>query len=164
MDCAYLTDLATSIWNELGEPTDMPVSYIQSVLVSNAFLGDLNVLTTNCHVTVSGAIDPPLDVNEQALASLMYQRNFYTSKLNQIANGTDIPFVSIQDGDSRITRVNFGEMMKVYRDMQKQLNMQVNNLAYNYRQADAMARSVSYLNIDNSWNGSAAFDGGGIVN
>lgn len=163
MACAYLTDLSQSIWNDLGQPTDMPVSYIQSKLISNAFLGDLNLLTTNCHVVVSGDIVPALDINEQALYALMYERDFYTAKFNGLANGTDIAWTVIRDGDSTISRSSTVDMMRVYRDMQGQLNRQVNNLSYNYRQADAFARVVNYLNIDNSWNGSAAFDGGGVV-
>lgn len=164
MACSsYITDISQSIWNDLGQPTDMPVSYIQSKLLSNAFLGDLNLLTTNCHTLVSGDIAPPLDINEQALYALMYERDFYNQKLNVLANGTDIAWVSLADGDSRIVRSSIVDMMRLYRDMQNQLNRQVNNLAYNYRQADAFARAVNYLDIDNSWNGSTAYDGGGIV-
>lgn len=161
---AYLTDLAQSIWNDLGQPTDMPVSYILSKLLSNAFLGQLNVLTTNCHIVTSGEIVPPLDINEQALYALMYEADFYTNKLNALANGTDIAFTTIRDGDSQITRASTVDFMRLYRDMQKQINLEVNNLAYNYRQADTLARAVNYLSIDNSWNGSAAFDGGMVVN
>ena len=159
----YITDLAQSIWLDIGQPTDQPVPYIQSKLLSNAFLGDLNLLTTNCHIVVSGSIAPPLDINEQALYALMYERDFYSQKFNSLSNGTDIAWTSIEDGDSRIVRSSTVDMMRVYRDMQKQLNLQINNLAYNYRQADAMARAVDYLSIDNSWNGSAAFNGGSIV-
>lgn len=164
MACAYLTNLSQSIWNNLGQPSDQPVSYIQSKLISNAFLGQLNNLTTNCHIAVSGDIVPALDINEQALYSMMYEAAFYTQKANSLANGTDIAWVSIVDGDSRITKSSTVDFIRVYRDMQKQLNAQVNSLAYNYRQADALARSVNYLNIDSSWNGSAAYDGGYVVN
>lgn len=160
---AYLVDISQSIWLDIGQPTDMPVSYIQSKLLSNAFLGQLNTLTTNCHTVISGDIVPPLDINEQALYALMYQSDFYASKLNVLANGTDIAWVSMADGDSRIVRSSIVDFMRLYRDMQKQLNMEVNNLSYNYRQASALARAVDYLNIDSSWNGSAAFDGGDVV-
>lgn len=163
MSCASITDLANSIWDDLGQPTDQPVSYIQSKLVSDAFLGKLNLLTTNCHEVVTGSIVPPLDVNEEAIYAMAYQVDFYTAKANSIANGTDVGWVSLADGDSRIVRASPVDYLRVYRDMQKQLNLELNNMAYNYRMARGMARSVDMLNIDNSWNGTAAYDGGGIV-
>ena len=154
MSCStYITSLAQNIWNDLGQPTDMTVAYIQSKLTSNAFLGKINALTTNCHEIVDGDIVPVLDINEQAIAALQYEADYYISKFNTLANGTDIAFITIADGDSRITKASIVDLMRVYRDMQKQLNAQLNALAYNYRQADAFARSVDYLSVDNSWNG-----------
>lgn len=165
MSCsAYLTDLSTAIWNDLGQPTDMPVSYIQSKLTSNAFLGKLNNLTTNCHTIVSGDISPVLDINEQSLYSLMYQADFYTTKVNNLMDGNAISFTTIQDGDSRITRVSSVDMARLYRDMQKELNAQLNSLTLAYRQADSLARSVNYLGIDNTWRGTMGYGSAELEN
>jgi hypothetical protein len=126
MSCsAYLTDLAASIFNDLGQPTDMSVAYIQSKLTSNAFLGKLNNLTTNCHT---------------------------------------IAFTTIQDGDSRITRVSSVDMARLYRDMQKELNAQLNSLTLAYRQSDSLGRSVNYLGIDNTWRGTVGYNSAALEN
>ncbi len=142
----------------------MPVSYIQSKLISNAFVGQVNNLTALCHVVASGSVVPPFDINEQAIAAVLYQRDFYVNKFNALANGTAIAWTRVRDGDSEVVRTDTANLMRVYRDMEKQLNLQLNNLAYNYRQANGIGRSVDFYSIDNSWNGTAGLGNPYVAN
>jgi len=160
MACAAITDLATNIWNDLGQPTDTPVSYIQSKLISNAFLGQLNTLTANCYTIVSGDISPVLSTDEQGIYAMLYERDFYTRKVNVLANGTDIDWVVIKDGDSSISRSNIVDKMRVYRDMQAQLNNQLKVAVAAYRQDASNGQSVDFYGIDNSWAGGNSYPGG----
>jgi hypothetical protein len=88
----------------------------------------------------------------------MYQADFYIRKVNDLMNGGAIAYTTIQDGDSKITRVSTVDMARLYRDMHKELVGQLNALTYAYRQSDAQARSINYLNIDNTWRGTAGYD------
>jgi len=157
---AYLSDLSQNIWNDLGQPTDTPVSYIQSKLTSNGFLGKLNALTANCYTIIAGDISPVLGVDEQGIYALMYEQDFYARKLNVLANGTDIDWISIRDGESTITRSNIVDKMRIYRDMQKQLNDQLNKLVAAYRQDASTSKSVDYYSIDNGWRNGSIYPGG----
>lgn len=164
MSCAaYLTDLSQQIWNDIGQPTDMPVSYIQSKLVSAAFLGKLNSLTANCFTVTTGDISPPLGTDEQAIYAAMYETDFYTRKANALLNGTDIDWISIQDGDGRIVRSSTLDKARLYRDLQKEQYLQLKNLVAAYRQDNANGRSVDFFDIDNGWRTAFSNDGFGMV-
>ena len=151
MDCAYITAMATNIWHDLGDPTDLSVSYIQSKLTSASFLGQLNVLLGECFTVSDGTISPALNLDQQGIYALMYEADFYTRKIAILAAGLSIPWVSIADGDSRIVRVSSVDLMRLYRDMQKNLNDQVNRLATTYRLDGTLARDVNFYNLVNGF-------------
>lgn len=148
MSCAYLTDLATSIWNDLGQPTDLSVAAIQTKLGSAAFLGKFNSLTANCYtIDSNGNIVPELGLEEQGIYSLMYQVDYYTGKLNNALNGFNTSFISIADGDSRIVRANQVEVARMYRDQQKNLAQQLSLLIGSYRSGNAGPLAVDMYTI-----------------
>lgn len=158
---AYLSDLSTVIWQDIGSPTDTPVSYIQSKLTSSTYLGQLNSLTANCFTIVSGDISPALGNEEQGIYAAMYEADFYTRKVNALMGGTDIAWTSLVDGDSRITRSSIVDQARLYRDMQKELNLKVKNLVSAYRQDNSNGRSVDFYDINNGWHN--GIYGGGYV-
>lgn len=150
MACAYLTDLATNIWKDLGEPADISVSYIQYKLVSNPFVGKLDNLISSCHTITSGSICPALTNKEQSIYALMYESDFWGQKLAKITAGQEIQWTRLEEGDSKITRVSSVEQGKLYKDMQRQTNEQLNYLVNVYRQNSSTARSVDFYTIDNN--------------
>lgn len=133
MPCAYITDLATLIYNNLGAPSDVSVSSIQTKLVSTGFLGKLNNSINTSYVIANGDILPELGINEQALYSEMYVSEYYGRKINQIIGGTEISWTSIGDGDSKITRSSQTEMAKVFKDLKKQADEEIIRLTNSYR-------------------------------
>jgi hypothetical protein len=151
--CALITNLANQIWQDLGQPSDTPVSYIQSVLVGGASLGRFNALTANCYAIVAGDIVPAMGLEEQGIYTLMYEVDFYTRKINALTNGSDIDYVTIVDGDSRITRTSTLDKIRLLRDMQSQLQRQLRILLSSYRQGRSNARTVDFYDIDSSWAG-----------
>jgi len=147
MPCADITNLAQSIWNDLGQPTDTSTSYIQSKLVSNAFIGKLNNLIFACFSGVSGDITPPLSTDQLGIYASLYEVDYWTTKLNTLLNGNDLSWTTLQDGDSRITRVSAVEQGRLYRDMQKQLMDQLNRQILAYNLGNSAPNSVDYPNI-----------------
>ena len=140
-----LTLLATQIYSDLGCPAGLSPGGIETKLASDPFIGKLNNLISMCYSGVSGNISPALDANEQSIYSLMYQTDYYTTKLNQTLNGTDISWTSLSEGDSRITRVSAVEQAKVYKDMSRQLNDQLQYLITTYRTNPMQPRSVEFV-------------------
>lgn len=160
MSCAYITDTANQIWIDLGSPTDMSVSYIQSKLSSGAFLGRLNVLLGTCYTLVNGDIVPALGLAEQGLYAMLFQVDYYTRKVNQLANGLGgNTVVSLAEDDRRIVFVNTVDKMRLYRDMQKQLMDQLDKDISAYRNDALSPQDVKFYNFLNGFYGC----GGGYV-
>lgn len=144
MPCAYITDLATLIYNNLGSPSDISISSIQTKLVSTGFLGKLNNSINTSYSIVNGDISPELGVNEQNIYSQMYISEYYTRKIMQIAGGTDISWTSIQDGDSRITRSSQTETAKMFKDMKRLADEEIIRLVGSYRVNASGPSTIQY--------------------
>lgn len=150
MSCpAYITDLATNVWSDLGQPTGQPPPYIQSKLVSQSYVGQLNNLIATCYISVSGDISPPLDNTEQGIYSLLYQYNYYTTALNRTLAGLNPGVVSMSDGDSRIVFVNPVDIARIYRDAKQQVYDNLVTQVYAYRQMASQPKSVDFPFIVN---------------
>lgn len=156
--CDSITDLAQNIFYDLGQPSGQPPSYIQSRLASASYVGQLNNLLGSCYAPISGCLVPELSTDDAGIYSIMYQHNYYTTKLNQTLAGLSPGAISISDGDSKITFVNPVEQAKVYKDMSRQLYEQLLALVYANRQQNSQPSSVNMPLIENGLNG--AGDGG----
>ncbi len=153
--CTYVTDMATFIHGNLGD-SSLSIPSIQSKLVSNPYLGTLNnLLSTTCYSGVSGCITPTMGVDEQAIFASLYERDYYTTKLNQVLQGYGTSFTTLSEGDSRISRSSTADIARIYRDMQKQLNEQFTYLLNSYRQNEAQPRSVIYPTLVQAYGGDA---------
>lgn len=159
MSCAYITDMSQFIWTEIGSPTDLSLPSIQSKLVSNPYLGTLNNLIVTCFSGISGQISPEMTQDQQAVYSLLYQRDYYTTKLNQVLQGYATSFTRLQEGDSSISRSSTADVARVYRDMQKQLNDQLIFLVNSYRQNEGQPSSVLYPTLVSTFGYSYAYGG-----
>jgi uncharacterized lipoprotein YehR (DUF1307 family) len=144
MACAYITDLATLIYNNLGAPSDLTISSIQTKLVSTGFLGKLNNKINTSYAIVSGDISPQLDTNEQAIYAQMYVSEYCVKKINAIIGGTEIAWTTVKDGDSTITRSSQTEMAKIYKDLKKQTDEELDKLVGSYRINASSPISVDY--------------------
>lgn len=154
MSCpAYITNLANAIWNDIGQPSDQPVSYIQTKLIQPYYVGKLSTLTSDCFEVSGSQIVPQLDSQAQAIYGMMYEVDFYTTKLNQLLAGLNPGVVELAEGDSRMRFTNPVEQAKVYKEMQKQLNEQLQLLIGSYRSDKALPDSVNYPFIINVING-----------
>lgn len=150
MSCASITDTAQFIWADLGSPTSLSVAAIQTKLTSEAFLGQFNSLSANCYSLSGGTIAPPMGNQELGIYALMYERDFYTRKLNQLLDGDAIMWTRLTDGDSTVVRSSIVDTARIYRDMQAQLNEQLNMALGSYRKGRAQPSSVDYLTFTTS--------------
>jgi hypothetical protein len=147
--CPYITDLASSIHKNIGEPSAVSVSFIAGKLTSNAFLGQLNTLLYKCHTVVSGCIDPALDVDEQAIYTTLYEADYYKKQISSYIGAAGVKRVlSVKEGDSSISLSNTASEAKVIADLAKSLRQQANEMADLYNRGQATARGVSFYTID----------------
>lgn len=147
MACAYITDLATLIYTDLGSPSDISVSSIQTKLVSNGFIGKLNNALSTCYSIVSGDIVDQLGVEEQSIYALMYKSEYYARKISSIFGGTDINWTTVKDGDSEITRSSQTEVGKLFKDLKKQNDEELKNLIGAYRTNASPPSTTDYASL-----------------
>lgn len=107
------SDLATSIWDDLNQPTSLTVDAIQTRLQSNFFIGKLNNLINTCfsfdssgNLLVNGVLDTEgvFGSEEQALYIELYKNNYYTTKITENLGAGGITWTSIKEGDTTINR------------------------------------------------------------
>ncbi len=159
---------ATGIWVSIGSPSAISALSISGYAAQSFAIGQLNAYTAQCYIPVSGAyVCPNLDDGSFAILGQMFLYSYYMQLMNSSAGAGGARMVQeIVDGDSRIRWVNGSELAKTYlaaaQTAQKNLNNLVRNYVNNSLGGNA-PRSVDLYNIDNSWNGSAAFNGGGLV-
>ncbi len=153
MSCAYLADLSQTIWLDLGQPSGQPPSYIQSRLVSQPYIGNLNNLLATCYVSVSGDIMPELGNTEQGIYSKLYQYDYYGTQLNRTLQGINPGIVSLQDGDSRIVFSNPVEVARIYRDARNTAYDEMVTLVGAWRQDKSQPNSVDMPLIVNGLGG-----------
>jgi hypothetical protein len=147
--CPYITDLASSIHKSIGEPSAVSISFIAGKLTSNAFLGQLNTLLYKCHSIVDGCIEPPLDVDEQAIYATLYEADYYKKQISSYIGAAGVKRVlSVKEGDSSVSLSNTASEAKVIADLAKSLRQQANEMADLYNRGRATALGVSFYTID----------------
>lgn len=150
MPCAYITDLATNIWKDIGEPTSITVSYIQSKLVSDYFIGKLNVAIASSYAIENGDIVPALGGQEQAIYGLLYKSDYYATRISQTLGGYTVStmWVEMADGDGRVRRASPTEFAKVLKELKSQIDGELRLMTAAYRMNNSQSRSVDKYTIN----------------
>jgi hypothetical protein len=149
MSCAYIFTLSTGLWQEIGEPSSVSVSYISGKLVSDALLGKLGSLTYKCYSGVSGCIEPALDNGEQGIYSALYLSDYYKKQVSSYLGAAGVKRVlSVSEGDSKLSFSNSTSEAKLVKDLAKDYAEQAKELADLYNRGLSTARDVSFYTID----------------
>jgi hypothetical protein len=161
---------ATGLWTNIGMPPTLSALTISGYAAQSFTLGQLNAYIGQCYSGVSGAyVCPNLDDGSFAILAQMFLRSYYLQLMqaNAGAGGATRIVLDIKEADRQIRWQNGSEIAKTYLAASQSAEKTLNNLVRNYVNNSLggnIPKSVDYLSIDNSWNGSAAFDGGGVVN
>lgn len=135
MSCDYIYTLASGTWEELGEPTNVSVSYISGWYVADSNIGKLNSVINTCYSGVSGCIDPAISGDEQAIYKEIYKINYYgrqiASMLNS-ANSAAGAWTELKDNTSSIRRANKNDLAKTFLQLQKDSREALKDLATQY--------------------------------
>jgi len=160
MSCAYIQTLASGLWEEVGSPSSVSVSFISGKLVSDSFLGQLGSLTYKCYSTSGGCIIPELDNGEQGIYSALYLSDYYKKQVSNYIGAAGVKRVlSVAEVDSRISLSNTTSEAKEIRALAKDYSEQAKELAELYNRGLATARGVSFYTINQYGPNSAIVDG-----
>lgn len=159
MPCAYVTDLAGSIYKDIGSPSSITVSTVQSKLVSENFIGKLNVLLDECHIIVTGDISPALNSSEQAVYSELYKYDYYsTAALQSVGAIGAVIWTKLREGDSEVTRTSPNDIAKFYQSLKKGSEEMIKNLANDYKKNKTVTHSIDYYTIQpNGFDGTVGY-------
>jgi hypothetical protein len=152
--------LASGIWEDLGQPANPSVTYISGWLGSDRGVGKLNVqLGKEFIVDISGAnagqtyeaggysgvyqpgdFFPALGSVEAAIYAEIYKYDYYDKKIRDALNGIldttnpELDWQELSEGDTTIRRSNRNEVVKTYRGLQQDSRSELNKLVGYYRQ------------------------------
>ena len=155
-----LCQLSTTVWEDIGAPTDYSPTNIQTWMVYN--IGRLNTSIYTCYNAIGATgISPALGNQESAILGEIFKSNYYGRKIMSTltAGSLATSWVSMTDGDSNIRRMSPSEAAKVFKDLKNQSDAQLRLQINDYRQGEATARSVDYYTIDNNNPGAYFYNG-----
>lgn len=116
-----LLDFATGIYEDLGSPTDITVSYISGWLYNH--IGDLNIAIDQTYSGLNETISPFPSGDEQAIYQNMFNIKYYNrASLSSIGAAGTSSWTEIEDDGSRVKRVSKLDLSKSYLAMAKSAN------------------------------------------
>ncbi len=162
--------LASGIWDDLGQPQSPSVTYISGYIGSDRCVGKVNALiNTNfiiddvgnyigtsfdagngqSGVYAPGDYYPYLGNVEAAIIAEVYKGDYYAKKIRDALNmildsGSDPSYdwSELQEADSKISRSNRNEVLKTYRGLASDNRSELQKLVGYYRQNLATPRGV----------------------
>jgi len=143
-----IVDLATELYDELGEPVDVSIPSIAYWLRSN--IGDLNIMINKKFYIDDATLevaseDTDLFGNvEKSIFKMIYSIHYYERLFrNALYAATQDSVISISDEGSSVTKINKNEMAKTYAMLRKQINDELTVLTKNYNLNEAKPLQVA---------------------
>jgi len=143
-----IVDLATELYDELGEPVDISIPSIAYWLRSN--IGDLNIMINKKFYIDDATLevaseDTDLFGNvEKSIFKMIYSIHYYERLFrNALYAATQDSVISISDEGSSVTKINKNEMAKTYAMLRKQINDELIVLSKNYNLNEAKPLQVA---------------------
>lgn len=138
-----LTDLADNIFRNLGEPEEISIPNIAFWLVGR--IGELNTLinTTIVYDENLEEFNPELTDEQAAIFGLMYSISYFTRFVRSSLGASAYDWSEISEGDTMIRRVSRNEVAKTYQQLRNQLQNELNDLVFFYKQNRAIPYSLS---------------------
>lgn len=159
---SYLTiqNLSSEIWVDVGEPTSISTSAIETKLLTSGYIGKLDILINSSHfvdydyINSGFYVSPDLIKEEQAIYKEIYLMDYYTKKSLEVFSSTNgqstSNWVTLKEADTSITRSNPTEIAKYWRELSKQSKFNLDGLIETYKRNNSNPSSVDYLTIENS--------------
>lgn len=143
--CSYIFNLATGIWGDLNNPTDVSTSFISGWLVSDQNLGKLNNVISTCFSgDGEGCISPALGAEEQSIYGELYKQVYFGKQINANLGAGAIAWAEIREADTVYRRASPTEVAKVYKDLLRESNATLKDLITSYKLNASTPRSNDF--------------------
>ncbi len=127
---------AGQIYTGIGAPTNISVGYISGWLTYSGNLGTLNNRLNTCFYFTG---DSPCLVGgfgpqEASIYELFYESSYYFGRANAIlAGGDSAPWLSLSEGDSKVTREGTAARAKAYMELYNATNKNLDVAVANWK-------------------------------
>jgi hypothetical protein len=113
-----VVQLATDIYQNIGSPSSLSVGFISGWLLDSGNLGGLNnKLSTSFYITGDANITDGggnFGGEEADIYNMMYMSSFYASASLGVLAGGNSFWISVAEGDTKITRDKYTDIAKQY--------------------------------------------------
>jgi len=147
MSCDYIYGIASGIWDDIGQPSGIAISFISGSIVSETYIGRLNNALNTCYSGVSGCIYPPLGYEEAAVLKELYTIGYYDRQISSITNSalTD-DWIELKDDRSTIRRQNKNELAKTFISLRQNVRNDLKDMIFAYQQNNSNVGMISMGN------------------
>jgi hypothetical protein len=137
-----VASLASEIYSDLGSPSDISTASIESWITNN--IGLLNTTFGVDYTVAAGAFSPDLSEELKVGYKLLYEIYYlgYSSKL-ALAGATSAA-VEVTSDDGTVRLVNRVELIKVYKDLIKDVRQALQDLVNYYRNDNHAVKQVRF--------------------
>lgn len=139
-----VSDIATELFIELEEPSDISVGAISTWLSANIgkFIGGLD---TNFSLSNDGEVSPVLSNEEKAIFKLFYLVHYYGRQLrkNLCAASYDSSIVEITEGNRTVRKVSKNEVAKTWRTVVKDTQAELDDMILGYKIGASMPKQIN---------------------
>lgn len=142
-----IVDIASELYIEFGEPSDLSVPAIAYWLRTN--IGDLNILINKKYIIDENTLEIASEENEafgnieKSIFKMLYSIHHYERMMRKsLYDATLDSVISISDEGSSVTKINKNEMAKTFATLRKQINDELMELTKNYNLNEAKPLQV----------------------
>jgi hypothetical protein len=145
--------LATTIYNNIGNPTALSIGYISGWLTDPNNLGDLNNrLSTSFYLDSTAPAGPCIKDDfgpeECNVYNLMYVETYYESlAVAALVNGGTL-WVSLSEGDTKVTRSDAVAVSKQFTALRDGASAGIAQAAHHYKLRLSVPQSVDGAQLD----------------
>lgn len=154
-----LSNLATEIWIDIGSPSSISTSSIETKLISSGYLGSLDIILNSSHyigydyINSGYCFEADLSSQEQAIYKQKYLMDYYLKRSTEVllfSNGqTADSWTTMRDGDSTIVRSNPVDISKFFLNSHKDARKLLDDLVTAYKMNASGPLNVDYYTIEN---------------
>lgn len=138
---------AFNVYQELGSPTIVSVSWVSGWFYSN--IGKLDNSLNLCVSGLSGNFIPTLGYEEWDIFKTLYKISYYDRQVNSsLGNAAALPWTMLQDDVSKIQQTSPNEFAKTWIMLRKSTIDELKDMIWKYQQNHAV---IGVINMGVPW-------------
>lgn len=134
--------LAGNIYSGLGAPTSQSVGYVSGWLTDGSSLGDLNNRLNTSFSITGGGIAGDFGDEEASIYSMMYKAEYYEGQARNVLAAGGLNWVSLSEGDSKVTRANPVDMSKAFLGLHNEIQSSLYIAVANWKRGQSLVANV----------------------